>query len=54
MRWHGERPALLWELVPRPGAGPVQLRIPGLDPAWSTNAPSGDALLSPLPMGSFS
>jgi hypothetical protein len=43
LRWHGDRPALLWESE-RPG---VRLTIPGLDPAWSTTEPSGEALLRP-------
>jgi hypothetical protein len=42
VRWHGERPALLWECE-RPG---VRLRAPGLDPAWSTTEPRGEALLA--------
>ena len=41
VRWHGSRPALLWELD-RPG--PVALHC-GLDPTWSTTEPRGDALL---------
>lgn len=49
VRWHGERPALLWELAPRPGgaAPPVRLSCPGLDPAWSTTERAGEALLGP-------
>ncbi|MCU1371170.1 MAG: hypothetical protein JWO77_2364, partial [Ilumatobacteraceae bacterium] len=46
IRWHGLRPALLWELAPHPGCGPVTLTIPGLDPAWSTTERRGDALLA--------
>jgi hypothetical protein len=46
VRWHGERPALLWELDPHPGVGPVGLSIPGLDPSWSTTEPRGEALLA--------
>jgi hypothetical protein len=42
VRWHGPRPALLWD-VP---AG-TTLRAPGLDPNWSTSLPRGDALLAP-------
>lgn len=49
VRWHGDRPALLWELDPWPGAGPVRLRAPGLDPAWSTVEPRGEALLAAVP-----
>lgn len=48
VRWHGDRPALLWELEPWPGAKPVELTIPGLDPTWTTTLPSGEALLAPV------
>jgi hypothetical protein len=44
VRWHGARPALLWEAP----AG-VQLRAPALDPAWSSNASAGEALLAEPP-----
>jgi hypothetical protein len=41
VRWHGERPVLLWEV-----AGPaMELTSSGLDPAWSTDAGRGEALL---------
>lgn len=43
LRWHGERPAVLWECE-RPG---VRLTAPGLDPTWSTTDQSGEALLAP-------
>jgi hypothetical protein len=43
VRWHGPRPALLWEVA---GAGPVRLRAPGLDPAWSATERRGEALLA--------
>ncbi|MGH9209369.1 MAG: hypothetical protein ACRD2C_01660 [Acidimicrobiales bacterium] len=49
VRWHGERPALLWELRPHPDLGdhqPVRLTAPGLDAGWSTADRSGEALLS--------
>ena len=49
VRWHGARPALLWELVPptqRPSS-PVALRC-GLDESWTTSEPSGEALLGPV------
>lgn len=45
VRWHGARPALLWELEPHPGIGAVELTAPGLDPTWSTKELRGDALL---------
>jgi hypothetical protein len=48
VRWHGERPALLWELSP--SGGPVTITAPGLDPSWSTTEPSGEALLAPVPV----
>ena len=43
VRWHGSRPALLWEV-----GGPFGLRLGAgvTDPAWSTTDPAGDALLS--------
>jgi hypothetical protein len=41
VRWHGTRPALLWEV---PAGTPV--RAPGLDPAWSSNEPAGETLLA--------
>ena len=46
VRWHGTRPALLWELAPHPDQGPALLTIPGLDPTWSTTELRGDALLA--------
>ena len=45
VRWHGTRPAVLWELDERDGA-PVTLRARGLDPDWSTTQPKGEALLA--------
>jgi hypothetical protein len=41
VRWHGDRPALLWEV-------PDGRRVtaPGLDPAWSASEPRGEALLT--------
>lgn len=47
VRWHGERPALLWELVPT-GTEPVALTAPGLDPGFRTADPTGEALLAPV------
>lgn len=50
VRWHGERPALLWEVVPHdPGADPPAVTAPGLDPAFTATGWQGEALLaSPL------
>jgi hypothetical protein len=46
VRWHGERPALLWERKPRGGLA-VTITAPGLDPSWSTTDLKGEALLAP-------
>jgi hypothetical protein len=49
VRWHGEQPALLWELEPHAGgdgAAPVTITAPGLDPAWSTTERRGEVLLA--------
>lgn len=53
VRWHGSRPALLWDLTPpdRSAAAGlddgVALRC-GLDPSWSASGPAGEALLGPV------
>ena len=52
VRWHGDRPALLWELEPFDGVDGVDgvhLTAPGLDPAWSSREPRGEALLASVP-----
>lgn len=41
VRWHGARPALLWEAP----LG-VVVTCPGLDPTWSSTDPRGEALLA--------
>jgi len=46
VRWHGARPALLWECE-----RPIRLGAPGLDPTWSTREARGEALLA-APTGS--
>lgn len=44
LRWHLDRPALLWEVA---GDGPeVTVTAPGLDPAWVGGGRSGEALLA--------
>jgi hypothetical protein len=48
VRWHGERPALLWELHLHEDVDGARLRAPGLDPNWSTTELRGEALLAPL------
>jgi hypothetical protein len=50
LRWHGERPALLWEVVVHDAAEPCTITAPGLDPAWSTTDASGEALLAAVPV----
>ena len=46
VRWHGERPALLWELE---GAEPgVVVRAGGLDASFSSTDPVGEVLLGPV------
>jgi hypothetical protein len=47
VRWHGERPALLWELEPHEGAR-ARVTVPGLDPSWSSTELAGEALLAPV------
>jgi hypothetical protein len=47
VRWHGDRPALLWELEKHDDAV-VTITAPTLDPAWSTAEARGEALLSPV------
>jgi hypothetical protein len=44
VRWHGARPALLWDAP----VG-VELRTPVLDPSWSTREPAGETLLAEPP-----
>jgi hypothetical protein len=43
VRWHGERPALLWE-----GPADSTFTAPGLDPDWSSHEARGEALLAPF------
>jgi len=52
VRWHGERPAILWEVEPGEGVdasgpGPV-FSAPGLDPEWRGQGWAGEALLARL------
>jgi len=44
LRWHGLRPALLWEVSS--AAEGLVVTAPGLDSQWSSRELSGDALLS--------
>ncbi|MCB9389280.1 MAG: hypothetical protein H6512_06805 [Acidimicrobiia bacterium] len=43
VRWHGDRPALLWESA---GVSRLELRAPSLDPGWVAPTQSGEALLA--------
>jgi hypothetical protein len=53
LRWHGTRPALLWDAPEG-----VSLRAPALDPDWAGAGGKGEALLAEvdatrlLPLGS--
>jgi hypothetical protein len=40
VRWHGARPAILWEVT----GESVELRAPAVDPTWRTNERSGEVL----------
>jgi len=41
VRWHGDRPALLWEVPPG-----TQVCAPGLDPSWASSDQRGETLLA--------
>ncbi len=45
LRWHGARPALLWELDRHDSSIPVALTCPGIDRSWRTTEDRGEALL---------
>src|SRR3546814_2779281 len=49
IRWHGERPAILWELEPHDPGTAVLLTCPGLDPTWQSTDLRGEALLAAPP-----
>jgi len=46
LRWHGARPALLWDLAPRVDDVAVRVAAPTLDPAWASTEPRSEALLA--------
>ena len=51
VRWHGERPALLWEVVPhRPDSAAPILSAPGLDPSFTATGWRGETLLAAPPV----
>lgn len=49
VRWHGPRPALLWEITPNDAAAPAttewRLTVPGVSADWSATDLSGEELL---------
>lgn len=45
VRWHGERPAVLWEQT----GPPQRLTAPTVDPDWSSEEPVGEALWAAPP-----
>ena len=47
VRWHGPRPALLWDLQPVRDENPALTMSCGLDGSWASTAPTGEALLGP-------
>ena len=49
VRWHGPRPALLWELERHDPSVAVALTCPALDPEWRTVEDRGEALLAGPP-----
>ncbi|MFN0090627.1 MAG: hypothetical protein ACKVWR_10235, partial [Acidimicrobiales bacterium] len=52
LRWHGPRPALLWELTPPAAPGPsFALRAGALDPSFAARELAGEALLAAPPEG---
>ncbi len=46
VRWHGDRPALLWEV--EDGHSKLTVRAPGLDPEFQGEGPVGEELLAPV------
>ena len=47
LRWHGDRPALLWELTPHADlTAAVTITAPGIAPGWSTTETAGETLLT--------
>lgn len=50
VRWHGERPALLWDVVAHdPDGRAPDVTAPGLDPAFAATGWRGETLLAPRP-----
>ena len=53
LRWHGPRPALLWEATLAPDV-PFVLRAPGIDTDFMSHERQGEALLADPGWGSTS
>ena len=49
IRWHGDRPALLWTLDPHDALANAVVTASTLDPSWSSGEFSGEVLLSTPP-----
>lgn len=47
VRWHGEHPALLWEVA----GAPVELSAPVVAPTWRTTEPAGETLWRTVSLG---
>lgn len=47
-RWHGERPALLWDFE-KSSSSTVRVSAPGLDPTWASGEARGEDLLGVTP-----
>ena len=48
VRWHENRPALLWEVTSTAASEAVGIEAPTLDGTWHTHERSGEALLEPV------
>jgi hypothetical protein len=48
-RWHGARPAVLWD-IEEPTGAELRLRCSSIDPAWKGRGPKGEALLNIAPL----
>jgi len=44
LRWHGSRPAVLWEASMAPEVS-VRITVPGIDPDFVSTERGGEALL---------
>ncbi|MBS1848888.1 MAG: hypothetical protein JST73_11480, partial [Actinobacteria bacterium] len=48
VRWHGDRPAVLWDAAAGARLDPdLRVCAPGLDPTWVAHGATGEALLAP-------